>query len=88
LSLVYTAVVGEQITIDLDALTAINNFGANLMQFMSTPYADVDSDLITFGLYPDPQVPGGLNMMKVSISDAVLGQTSATMNWYSRYIGV
>lgn len=88
LSLVYTASVGEVVTIDLDALTVTNNFGSNLMRYMSTPYTAYDSDLITFGLYPDPQVAGGTNTIRISISDAVLNQTSATMNWYSRYIGV
>jgi hypothetical protein len=88
LHMLYTAGAGEQVTINLDALTVTNNYGQSLMRFMSTPYSDVDSDLITFGLYAAPQVVGGINNMRINISDAVFGQTSATMYWYARYIGV
>lgn len=88
LVMTYSAVEGEQITINLEALTVVNNYGQNLMRYMSTPFAAADSDLITFGLYPDPQVSGGVNHINLTISGAVLGHTSATMNWYSRYIGV
>jgi hypothetical protein len=88
LNMLYDAVEGEQVIIDLHTLTVTNNAGSNLMRYMSTPYADVDSDLITFGLYPNPQVSGGLNTMLVSISDAVLGKTQSNMYWQSCYIAV
>lgn len=83
----YNAVDGEQVTIDLDAMTVTNNFGHNLMRYMSTPYANADSDLITFGLYPDPQVAGGVNKMQIGVSGATLGKTTASLYWYARYIG-
>lgn len=83
----YTAAVGERVTIDLDTLMVTNNYGANLMKYMSTPYADVDSDLITFGLYPDPQVLGGVNTISITVSGAVLGKSAIQMHWYSKYIG-
>lgn len=87
LNMVYSAVIGEIIYIDLDALTVTNNFGQNLMRYMSTPYAAADSDLVTFGLYPDPQVQDGVNIINLSVSGAVLSYTSVMMYWYSRYIG-
>lgn len=83
----YSASVGEVITIDLDALTVTNNYGQNLMRYMSTPYAAVDSDLVTFSLCPDPQVSGGLNHILAHISDAKVDSTRASMYWYTRYIG-
>lgn len=88
LNMAYAAQVGEQVTINLEALTVTNNHGQNLMRYMSTPYTAADSDLITFGLYPDPQVQNGVNQINLTISGAVLGRTGAMMNWYSRYIGV
>lgn len=84
----YAAVDGEQVTINLDVLTVTNNYGQNLMRYMSTPYAAADSDLITFGLYPEPQVADGINHINVIISGAALNKTYAMMYWYSRYIGV
>lgn len=87
LNMVYTAVDYEQVVIDLDALTVTNNFGQNLMRYMSTPYAAADSDLITFGMYPDPQVSGGVNVINVDVSQAVQGKTTVDMYWYARYIG-
>lgn len=88
LSLYYTANRDERVTIDLDALEVTNNRGESLMRFMSTPYADADSDLITFGLYPDPQVPGGQNLLSVDIDGVDLNVTKVFTNWYSRYVGV
>lgn len=83
----YVADVGETVVVDLEALTVINNYGHNLMRYMSTPYTDLDSDLITFGLYPDPHVIGGLNHMHVGLSGALIGHTSASMLWHARYTG-
>lgn len=88
LNMDYGAQAGEQVTIDLEALTVTNNHGQNLMRYMSTPYAAVDSDLITFGFYPDPYVQDGINQINLVISGAVLLQTNAQIYWYSRYIGV
>lgn len=83
----YDAVAGERVTIDLDALTVTNNFSVSLMKYMSTPYAGQDSDLITFGLYPDPQVLGGVNTVSITVSNAVLNKSGIQMYWYSKYVG-
>lgn len=80
----YNAVDGETVTICLEygSKTIMNNSGDNLIGFLTE-----DSDLGTFHLAPDPEVANGLNAMTVN-AVGVGANTTVTMYWYQRYIGV
>jgi len=88
LNLSYAVAAGETVTIDTQALTATNNAGTNLLPYLS-------GDLATFELTPSPQgatLPGypdgRVNVVNVSFSDGVGGQSEAVLYWYNRYIGI
>lgn len=78
----YNVVAGEQVTIDLGAKTVVNNFGANLIGYLTA-----DSDLATWHLEPAPGAAGGIN----TISFAGFGATGATLftiSYQNRFIGL
>lgn len=82
LNLGYNIGAGETVTINLEAKTITNNFGTNLIGYLSA-----DSDLATWHLEPEPGAPAGVN----TISFAGWGATGATMftiAWNTRYVGI
>ena len=75
---------GDIWTIDLryNKKTVTNNAG--ISQFAAV---SINSDLINWGLYPDPFFDAGLQYLSVSAT----GTTSASqviMYWYDRYVGI
>lgn len=83
----YTAVQGEIVTIDLYGLSAYNQAGADLTNYLYISGV-LDSDLVTFQLAPHPIAPNGINTLHIEINDAAPQVTRAVMTWQSRYIGV
>lgn len=83
----YQAAQGETVTIDLYALYASNQAGANLTNYLYNSGTQ-DSDLVTFQLAPHPIVVGGVNQLHIEINGALPATTSAALAWQSRYIGV
>jgi hypothetical protein len=77
----YTLALGETVTIDMLALTVINNFGDNLL-----PYTT--GDLATFGLSPAPQAPDRQNEVFVTFSSGLAGTSAAYLAWRNRYVGI
>lgn len=75
----YAIALGEQVTIDTLALTAINNFGDNI---------PMTGDVATFELSPAPQAPNRVNIIYVSFSGGATGQSAVTLNWQNRYGGM
>lgn len=81
----YALPAGESLTISLDYgnKTIIDSSGQNRIGTLT-----VDSDLSTFHLAPDPEVPNGINIIEVSGSDGIMNQTLVAMKYYVRYIGL
>lgn len=46
-----------------------------------------DSDLATFHIAPDPEAPGGVNVLSALVS-GFTSDTSMSMSFYTRYIGI
>jgi len=81
----YAISLGETLTIDTRTgyKTVTNQLGTNLIGTLTT-----DSDLSTFHIAPNPEAPLGVNNLRLSGSGGRVGQTSLTINYYSRYIGI
>lgn len=74
---------GNTVTINLHGRKTITrDDGVNLMGYLSG-----DSDLTTFALLPDPQVPGGNNQLRVTGSGTT-GASSVVLTYYNRYYGI
>lgn len=79
-----TLASGESVIINLKgAKTITRNDGTNLLNTLSA-----DSDLTTFSLVPAPQAAGGINTLVATGTGATVGQTSVSISWYSRYLGI
>jgi hypothetical protein len=79
----YAIASGETVTITLRGIkTIVNNSGDNLLYTLTA-----ESDLTTFGIYPDPQAAGGVNTISVSGSGTDANST-VTVQYYNRYIGI
>lgn len=46
------------------------------------------SDLVDFAIYPDPEMPGGVQTITVQLVDGVAGVSTATIRYYTRYFGI
>lgn len=79
----YSLTSGNTITIRLRRNISITlQDGTNLLN-----YVTADSDLTEFALVPDPEAPGGVNEIAVS-ADSISDDTTVTVQWYNRYIGI
>ncbi len=74
---------GRTITIDLayGVKTVVNDLGANLIGNLSA-----DSNLATWHLAPDPEAPGGLNVITLTGLNPT-GATSVQLRYFTRYFG-
>ncbi len=81
----YNIPSGRVVTIDLSygVKTIEDDLGTNLLGAL-TP----DSDLATFHIAPDPEVPGGLNHISFAGSGESAGVTQTEIQFYTRYIGI
>ena len=72
------------ISIDLKygAKTVVDQDGVNRFAWL-----DINSDLTNWALYPSPFVVGGINTISVSATGTD-GDSSVSINWLPRYIGV
>lgn len=80
----YNIADGETVTIDLTFgyKTITSSVGGNIIGELTS-----DSDLATFHISPAPMAPGGVNNISFSgDNDGV--NTSVTMTYYTRYIGI
>ena len=77
----YAIAAGETVTINTLALTVVNQAGTNLQ-----PYTT--GDLATLSLEPHPQAPERINLVFVSFSDGVIGQSAAQLAWKTRDVGI
>jgi len=57
---------------------------AGISQFASL---SIYSDLINWGLYPDPTFDAGLQYLSVSATGTT-SDSKVTMFWYDRYVGI
>ena len=75
---------GDTWTIDLSygAKTVVDQNGVN--KFSSL---DISSNLVSWGLYPNPTVENGVNTISVSATGTD-SDSQVTMTYYARYIGV
>jgi len=75
---------GDIWTIDLryGKKTVVNTAG--ISQFGSL---SIYSDLINWGLYPDPTFDAGLQYLSVSATGTT-SDSVVTMFWYDRYVGI
>lgn len=80
----YNIAAGEEVTIDLPFgnKTVENNVGTSLIGTV-TP----TSNLATFHIAPDPEVPGGVNVFRVD-SVGTSAASKVLMEYYIRYIGI
>lgn len=79
----YNISTGETVTITLRGVKSIvNQAGTNLLNYLTS-----DSDLTTFGLYPDPVATNGVNTISVSGSGTDNNST-VTIRYYNRYFGI
>lgn len=85
ISLTYAISGGEIVTIDLTpgAKTITNDSGDDLFGTL-----DTDSDLADFALEPDPEVDGGQNSLKLTITSGTPGTTQMAVKWHDRFVGV
>lgn len=75
---------GTTITIDLryGYKTVTSDNGENWIGYLTT-----DSDLTGFYLAPDPEAPGGVNVISASAL-GVANRTRLEMEFYTRYVGI
>lgn len=80
----FTIAAGRTYTINLQYgyKTVTDDLGANR-------YGEVTagSTLATWGIYPDPEVPGGVNSITISGTGAT-STSAVTMTYYTRYDGI
>jgi hypothetical protein len=77
-----TVAVGETLTIDLRNRTVESDLKGNRF----TELAPI-SDLTSWRLLPAPQVSGGVNNIQIGI-DGITPETTVTLRFYERYIGI
>lgn len=84
IELLYNISSGEIIYIDLQPgnKSIVNNSGTNLIG-TATP----TSNLATFHIAPDPEVPNGVNDFFIEVVGTT-GDSSVTIAYYERYIGI
>jgi hypothetical protein len=83
--LLYNISGGETVTISLPYgnKTVTNQTGVNLGGTVTD-----DSDLADFAVEPDPTAPGGLNTFRVIGGSAIVGATSVSLSFFTRFIGI
>ena len=81
LELDYTAALGETVTIDVLNLTAVNDAGDNLLQYLT-------GDLATWEISPSPQAPDRVNEITAQLVGGGVGVSGISMIWRNRYIGL
>lgn len=81
----YSIPAGRTVTMDLayGAKTVEDDLGNNLIGSISS-----DSDLATFHIAPDPEAPGGVNVIRALGAGTLAGATQITLEYYTRYIGI
>ncbi|MBD3319911.1 MAG: hypothetical protein GF350_02330 [Chitinivibrionales bacterium] len=77
----YTVSAGEEVTVDTLDLLVYNNFGENLLHYVS-------GNLATFGLFPPPDAPNRINDVSVSFSGGSAGGSEVRIEWRNRYNGI
>jgi hypothetical protein len=84
LNFVEPILAGDTWTIDLSygKKTIVDQNGVNKFAALS-----IDSNIVSWGLYPEPPVANGINTISVSGTDTT-NATGITMVYYARYIGV
>lgn len=84
ITLNYNVQVGETVTINLQYgnKRIISSTNGDLTGSVSS-----DSNLATFHIAPDPEVTDGINEIRVTGSNAVVGTTSVVLTYNTRYIG-
>ncbi len=80
----YEIVAGETVAIGLSpgSKSVTSSISGDMIGAL-----DVTSDLATFHLAPDPEAPGGVNVIYVSGTNMAVA-TSLTFCYYTRYIGI
>lgn len=75
----------EVVTINLEYgyKTAISSINGNIIGYFTGT-----SDIAEFAIEPDPVAPLGVNTIEVSGDEFVPGQTSVTISYNTRYIGI
>ena len=83
--LYYNIPAARTVTINLEYgnKTVEDDLGTNLIGTVTT-----DSDLATFHVAVDPEAPNGVNTFRAQGADAVPGETSITITFKDRYIGI
>jgi len=81
----YNIAAAEVVTITTEYgnKTISNDDGDNLIGTLTT-----DSDLATFHIAPDPEAPGGDNVIRVQGASADSAVTQMVVKYYTRYIGI
>lgn len=74
---------GETLTINLQDKTITDQNGVDRWGYL-TPLSDIQA----FKIEPDPIVPNGLNTLNYFLPGAVLGQTTVTIQYYRKFIGI
>lgn len=80
----YNISAGEIVTVSLQPgnKSVENSSGTNLIGIISA-----DSDLSTFHIAPDPEVPSGVNEFSLEVTGTT-AQSSLVIEYYERYIGI
>jgi hypothetical protein len=83
--LLFTISAGKYVDIDLspDKKTVVDSDGINRIGTVTA-----DSDLALWRIEADPEVAGGNNTIKVEAGGAVGGQSSVSVKYYERFIGL
>ena len=79
----YTIAEGETVTIGLafGNKTVTSTLRGNIIGLAS-------GDIATFHIAPHPEATNGLNVITVTGGNALLGTTTVTLSFYTRYIGI
>lgn len=85
IELTYNIPAKQVVTISLvpSRKTVTDNLGKNLIGVVTE-----DSDLATFAIVPEPQAVNGVNTMSVNGANGVIGETSISIQYNTRYIGI
>lgn len=83
LRLIYTAPIGDTITFNLSERTITNQAGTSLFGFLTST-----SDLQGMKLEPDPVVANGVNTLIFTIGNVTVPDTTVTISYLERFIGI
>lgn len=83
LRLIYTAPIGETVTFNLSERTITNQAGTSLFGYLTST-----SDLQGMKIEPDPVVANGVNTLIFTIGGITVPNTTVTISYLTRYIGI